>query len=701
MSHRSDAAVGRVDVEGALVERIAFERLLADLSARFAAASSVDVMAQIDDALGRLVLFFGYDRCTYSEFAADGTLNVLCSAAISGIEPMPRGAFGTGLPWLITALRAGRIVAMPTLPEGLPPEAAAEAEFCRRSGLRSHLSIPLSIGDRVTGVLSFAGLRHARNWPEDMITRLRIIGGMFVGAIARVRSEDETRKLRQRLWHADRLARTGELTAAIAHELNQPLAAILSNAQAGLRYLDRDAATPAEVRAILDAIVRDDKRAAQTIWTLRGLLRRDESRRERIDLAAALREVLQLLAGELSGQGIRVQTQLDTPCPVVADRAQIEQVALNLILNAAAAMRARAPGERVLRLSAFRDDEGRVVAALRDSGTGIAAEHLETVFEPFWTTRREGLGLGLPICRSIVEAHGGTIRAEPNADRGVTFRFDLPGDVGRGDGDADADAQPAEPHASEEPTMAVRSGPVVCVVDDDAAVRASLVRLLAATGWQAAAYASAEELLAHRPLADIACMLLDIRMPGMSGLDLQRQLARDGVAPPVVFLTGHHDVSVGVDAMKLGAVDFLVKPVEADVLVAVVRKALEHHTDERQRTLERETCAAKVRRLSVREREVLEHVIRGRLNKQIAADLDIAEQTVKQHRGRVMEKMGVRSVAELVRVCEASMLFDVATAAAARLIASRAQADPGSRTMGGMLDARGPDQAHGAHRPEP
>jgi DNA-binding NarL/FixJ family response regulator len=130
-----------------------------------------------------------------------------------------------------------------------------------------------------------------------------------------------------------------------------------------------------------------------------------------------------------------------------------------------------------------------------------------------------------------------------------------------------------------------------------------------------------------------------------------------GIAPPVVFLCGNGDVATGVEAMKLGAVDFLVKPVDGEALIAAVRKALERHAGERQRSLEREACRGLVARLSAREREVLEHVIRGRLNKQIAADLDIAEQTVKQHRGRVMEKLEVRSVPELVRACEASGLF--------------------------------------------
>ena len=162
----------------------------------------------------------------------------------------------------------------------------------------------------------------------------------------------------------------------------------------------------------------------------------------------------------------------------------------------------------------------------------------------------------------------------------------------------------------------------------------------------------------------------------MSGLQLQAHLSSRDAAPPVVFLTGDDDIATGVETMKLGAVDFLVKPVEDEVLLAAVRKALERHAGEREQTLEQEACRALVGRLSAREREVMAHVIRGRLNKQIAGDLDIAEQTVKQHRGRMMEKIGVRSVPELIRVCQASGLFAVPEPQATRARGDRRSAAP-------------------------
>jgi FixJ family two-component response regulator len=281
-----------------------------------------------------------------------------------------------------------------------------------------------------------------------------------------------------------------------------------------------------------------------------------------------------------------------------------------------------------------------VAVEVRDAGAGIALGELGSVFEPFRTTRKDGLGLGLPICRSIVEAHGGAIGVEPNPGRGVTFRFELPAEAG---GAVEEAPDPAL-DAQDLPRIASATGPLVCIVDDDATVRESLARLCAAQGWGVAAYASAEEFLARQPPGAVGCMLLDHQMPGMSGLELQQELARRGAAPPIVFLTGHGELAAGVHAMKLGALDFLAKPADAGVLVEVVRRALG-------RAREREALAARLGRLSAREREVMEHVLRGRLNKQIAADMDIAIQTVKQHRGRVMEKMEVRSVAELAKLC--------------------------------------------------
>ena len=193
----------------------------------------------------------------------------------------------------------------------------------------------------------------------------------------------------------------------------------------------------------------------------------------------------------------------------------------------------------------------------------------------------------------------------------------------------------------------------VFVIDDDADVRDGLARLLRSVGWNVRAYPTACEFLAELPPETDGCVLLDVSMPGMTGPELHTRMCDSGIHLPVIFLTGQCTLAIGVTAMKQGARDFLEKPVDDDVLITAIERAVIDH---------RSACADRERldgirelldRLSPREREVMDHVIAGRLNKQIAADLGIAEKTVKIHRGRAMTKMEVRSVAQLVRLCDA------------------------------------------------
>ncbi len=192
----------------------------------------------------------------------------------------------------------------------------------------------------------------------------------------------------------------------------------------------------------------------------------------------------------------------------------------------------------------------------------------------------------------------------------------------------------------------------VFVVDDDASVRRSLARLLRAAGWNVETLSTAREFLQRASVSEPACVVLDVRMPEMSGPELHSQMRESGLSLPVIFLTAYGDVPTSVEAMKRGAADFLLKPVDAAVLLQTVTRAVESHAAELSQRKGRQHVAACLARLTTRERQVLDAVIRGRRNKQIAADLGISEKTVKVHRGRVMDKMEVRSVAQLVRLCE-------------------------------------------------
>jgi len=200
----------------------------------------------------------------------------------------------------------------------------------------------------------------------------------------------------------------------------------------------------------------------------------------------------------------------------------------------------------------------------------------------------------------------------------------------------------------------VKTDATIFVVDDDASLRKSLVWLLCSVGWHAEAFASAEEFLARPRFSGTGCLVLDVRMPDVTGPELRDRLAASHSMLPIIFLTGHGDVPTGVDAIKKGAVDFLLKPVDDEVLLQAIQRAVERHRAAQAHARELQRVRERVARLSDREREVMEHVIAGCLNKQIADALGIAEKTVKIHRGHVMQKMEVNSVAGLVHLCESA-----------------------------------------------
>ena len=192
--------------------------------------------------------------------------------------------------------------------------------------------------------------------------------------------------------------------------------------------------------------------------------------------------------------------------------------------------------------------------------------------------------------------------------------------------------------------------PTVYLVDDDVSVLRGLGRLLTAAGMKVAAFDSPREFLGRLDPAAAGCLVLDVAMPGLNGLELQQALAAKGSVLPIVFLTGRGDIPISVEAMKRGAADFLTKPVDDEELLAAIRNAFERNRASRRAREERAQIEERLARLTAREREVLERVVTGRLNKQIAAELGTVEKTIKVHRAHVMQKMGVRTLAELVRL---------------------------------------------------
>jgi PAS domain S-box-containing protein len=256
------------------------------------------------------------------------------------------------------------------------------------------------------------------------------VGGISTDVSAVSELEVEVGTLRSQVRHADRVARVSALGTSLAHELRQPLAAILANAEAGLRLLARAPPDAEECEAILRDIVRDNGRAIEIIDGLRDMLRQGDAGRSRISLADTVDQVLDYVQGEMRLRGVACERTLDPSCFVLADRVQIGQVVLNLVMNAFDAMEDSPADEKRLDVSVTRVGGGQTAVLVRDSGTGLPDGDPDRIFQSFFSTKNRGLGMGLALSRSIIESHGGHIRAENNPDQGATLRFVLPLAVG-------------------------------------------------------------------------------------------------------------------------------------------------------------------------------------------------------------------------------------------------------------------------------
>ncbi len=467
---------------------------------------------------------------------------------------------------------------------------------------------------------------------------------VFLRDISEIKqAEERTRQSLEEVSHVNRVNMLGELSASLAHELNQPLTAILANAQTMQHQMTPSAAISEETIESISDVIEDAKRAAEMIRRLRSLSERRKYHIEFVDINKLIVETETLLRSQLIMSHLHVEMELDPALPMVScDPSQLQQVFLNLLTNAIDATAKRDPPDRRLLIRTGHLKSNAVEISIKDSGTGFKDEPYRNLLKPFFTTKEKGMGMGLPVSKSILQKVGGRLWATNNRGPGVTFYITLP----------IPEKPVAIPAARQTPELEpdVLYEGMVFIVDDDVSIRKSLGRLIHSAGYEVESYASAEEFQQREEYIGVGCVLLDLHMPGASGLDLQNNIKNRRCNLPMIFITGGGDTASGVRAMKEGASDFLSKPIDEERLLHAVTRAIKNSRVTWEQKKQHLVAQEKLGKLTPREIEIMDLVVKGLRNKQIAGTLGISEKTVKVHRGHVMQKVGARTVADLVHV---------------------------------------------------
>jgi|SRR5580704_8890996 len=368
----------------------------------------------------------------------------LCRADVGSLRLSEESGFRLvavrGDPLLVRQVRAetGSLadrLAKSRLPIHVPDFAAVEGDFRDdfvikevETGLRSGVFVPLLKDNEIVGSIAL-GRKQVQPFTDKQISLFRDFAAQATIALESTRRERQYREMQSELAHANRVATMGQLTASIAHEIKQPIGTARNNASAALNFLDKNPPDVAEVREALTCVVNDADRAGDIVDRIGSLIKKAPARKEVVDLNATILEVTALARSEAVKTGVTVGMQLAGELPRIQyDRVQLQQVMLNLIVNAIQSMRDVEDGNRELHISTSRIEPEGVCVAVRDTGHGLRPESLLRLFEPFYTTKPGGMGMGLSICRSIIEAHGGRLWATRCEPRGAVFQFTIPAD---------------------------------------------------------------------------------------------------------------------------------------------------------------------------------------------------------------------------------------------------------------------------------
>jgi PAS domain S-box-containing protein len=539
-------------VETKLEQRLKYQNLVSNLSARFVNLPSRDVDLEIKIGLEQVGGFFELERCTFAEVQPSGkSYQTLHCWVKNGIANQLTVGTHQFMPMLTERIRGGEPYRFRGREE-IPYNWVHEKRFAKAEGIQAGLMVPLKVGGSFLGAFLIDSFTKEYDWPDETVEELRFVGGIFANAIARRRAEQdlassekrirmitdalplliayvggdrryrfnnkvyeqwygipvaqlhgktmlevlgeetyarckpfvdkalsgvpvkyrqemrprqgqevrfveasyvphldpggqvlgfyslvqdvtdwkrvemELQRQRDELAHVTRVATLGEMAASMVHELNQPLGAILSNAQAAEMFLERTPPDLNEIKEALKDIVSDDRRASEVIRRLRAYVIKGDVKSEPIQVNDLINVVLSLVRNDANLHKLKISTELATELPEAqGDPIQLQQVLINLILNGVQAMNAMHSSGQLVISTSLRD-KGEIKVSVTDSGPGIDEELADHIFEAFFTTKREGMGMGLSICRSILSAHGGRIWMEPSADGGSTFSFSLP-----------------------------------------------------------------------------------------------------------------------------------------------------------------------------------------------------------------------------------------------------------------------------------
>ena len=409
-----------------LAARLRFEGLLSAVGGAFVRETRAAEPSAFDEALQRLGDFYRLDYVALLETQGrGGPFEIARQWRQPGCTALIGARAAAEFPWVFDRVLEGDTTVIESLTD-FPKSAVADRQAFQRFGLQTAVLLPLVSGNRVHGVLSLVTLRP-RVWSATDRTQLQLVAEILANASARWQAEVEVQQARQELSHLARLSSMGELTASLAHQLNQPLTGILNNAEAARLFLDSGHASSSELKSILADIIEDNQRAADVIRRVREMVTRTTPSPVELDANALVRTVATLIASDAVMRNVSVSFDIaGKPLPITGNRVDLEQALLNVVTNAMEAVSDRPVAARHVTVTTALNGSGLVQISVHDDGPGFTDGAERRIFEPFVSGKPDGMGMGLTVARSVVDQHGGTITAANHPAGGAVVIIAIP-----------------------------------------------------------------------------------------------------------------------------------------------------------------------------------------------------------------------------------------------------------------------------------